>query len=57
MKRTPTEALKHLERIETALKDNNFISFTEGYTLGKAVLYIREYLQEKENPQKQPASH
>ena len=43
--------------LETALKDNGFIAFTEGYTLGKAVLYIREYLREKEKPQKQPASH
>lgn len=40
------EALKHLEDIETALKEDALMTFTNGYELGSAVLYIREYLEE-----------
>lgn len=42
------EAIKQLEEIEKSLKDNAFLSFDEGYNLGKAVLYIREYLEEQQ---------
>ena len=47
--KTPTEALKCLDTIEEALKNDSFIGFNAGYSLGSAVLYIREFLEETKN--------
>lgn len=51
-KKTATEALRNLDRIESSLNNDSMMGFSGGYELAKAVLYIREYLQEKETPKK-----